>query len=162
MLGFFKKKEENPMASLMPMITPMLKLAGINPETMISESAASIRKVLDDGKVDVMATINVAADGSCYIIDFFRQNDDAYEKLHTIAIRSLEDFMIAFASVKENVLSFIQTPIINDEHIIEHTTEQLEIEQESTSRDEEQPSPESNNGTAADTDGIDNPGTVVE
>ena len=157
MFGFKKNGEENPMAALMPMITPMLKLSGINPDTMISDSAASLRKALDDGKVEIMATVQAATDGSCYIIDFFKQNGDAYDKLHTVAIRNLEDFMNAFGSVKENVLSLIQTPIINDEP--NNTNEQLAIEQTGTDSIIEQPSPEQNNGTAASTDGIDSTGS---
>lgn len=130
MFDFNKKGNSNPMAAMMPMLMPMLKMAGVNPDTMISDSAASLRKALDDGKVEIMATVQAATDGSCYIIDFFKQNGDAYDKLHTVAIRNLEDFMSAFGSVKENVLSLIQTPIINDEPI--NTNEQLAIEQTGT------------------------------
>ncbi len=91
---------------LLTLLNPMLKMTGVNIDTVITDSAAKVHKTLEQINKKIFITIQIAETGDHYILSIVEipnTDNSTYKILGVYKITSIPDLINAFNSFTNNL-----------------------------------------------------------
>jgi hypothetical protein len=121
MLGLFKKNAEGGIPNILGILSPILKMQGINIDTIIPESASELRQLQDNNDIEIFAMLSVNNTGTGFAIGFYHETNDGYVCFHECAINNVNDALLTLAGIKNKFAELIKSKTDNGQILIEGT-----------------------------------------
>jgi hypothetical protein len=121
MLGLFKKNAEGGIPNILGILSPILKMQGINIDTIIPETASELRKLQDDNDLQIFAMLSINNAGTGFAIGFYHETNDGYECFHECAINNVNEALLTLAGIKNKFEELIKSKTENGQIHIEGT-----------------------------------------
>lgn len=119
---FFGKKNEsggNDFAPLMMMLKPVLKMKGINVDTMIPDAAATLQAAMLAANLTIVAMVSVNDTGTGFDLGFYLVAESGLNLIHKEEITSIDGAFSQFSNISNTFKALIDATRNNTVQLIE-------------------------------------------
>jgi uncharacterized protein YdaL len=143
MFGLFKKNNDEVMGML-SMFKPMLKMKGIDIDTVIPSTARELKEIQEKAGLIITVMISVNDTGTGFDLSFYRLDEKGLHCFHSEPILSIPQALEAISSLKSKFQSLL-TPT-HDTEVHTHTRCITKIDSSTTTGSDDQGGTDTSSG----------------